>query len=575
MSIIRKHWLFFFVLALWGVIGTVAGAGTYITTDNTAPFNRSLGAYWLAIDTRMKANADAIAGGGTGEYSAASAAVAAYLTYAEATNNGTDTIKVTAPTSVASDRTVLYPDASGTVILSTLATNAPGVANSVTGGTNQLIFEGAAADNFEAIIDSADATADTIWRLPVAAAGTYGIMSSTLVTNALDIANSVTGGTGQLVFEGSSADSNEHIIQTANATSDVIWLLPVAAGTDNYAIMVSTLETNNPDLANSVSFASNQLIFEGAGVDAHENIIQSADATSDVIWFLPVSAGADSYAFMASTLVTNAPDIANSVSFASNQLIFEGSSANDFEAIIQATNPTADTIWLLPVAAADSYAIMGSTLETNAADIANSVTGSSNALHFEGATGANGFQLILTPTDPTADRTVTFSDASGTPVLSAGILNAAHSILFGNSTIIAEGSTAGDYETTLSFTDPTADNTLSIPDDSGGFMYAPGGKTTLNAGGAVVLTHSIIEWTTTGGDAGSLADGEKGQILTVVIVTDGGTGTITPSGNYTGWATVVLADDIDSVTFLYVDDTVGWIVLGTSGDGANAAAVTQ
>ncbi len=154
MATIRKHLTLYIFLALFSVIGGMAIAGTYITTDNTAPFNRSLGAYWLAIDTRMKANADAIAGGGTGSYSAATTTVAAKITFAEATNNGVSTVTVTAPTSLVSSKTITYPDASGTPMLSTLATNGAGVANSVTGGTNQLIFEGSDADTEEAIIQA-------------------------------------------------------------------------------------------------------------------------------------------------------------------------------------------------------------------------------------------------------------------------------------------------------------------------------------------------------------------------------------------------------------------------------------
>jgi hypothetical protein len=71
----------------------------------------------------------------------------------------------------------------------------------------------------------------------------------------------------------------------------------------------------------------------------------------------------------------------------------------------------------------------------------------------------------------------------------------------------------------------------------------------------------------TGADAEALtlADGMPGQILVVSLDTDGGgDGTLTPA-TATGWATVVFADVKDSVTFLYVDDTVGWIILGSKG----------
>lgn len=72
---------------------------------------------------------------------------------------------------------------------------------------------------------------------------------------------------------------------------------------------------------------------------------------------------------------------------------------------------------------------------------------------------------------------------------------------------------------------------------------------------------------TTGADAEALtlADGQRGQILQLDLETDGGgTGTLTPA-TATGWATVVFADAGDRATLLYVDDTVGWIILGLSG----------
>lgn len=56
--------------------------------------------------------------------------------------------------------------------------------------------------------------------------------------------------------------------------------------------------------------------------------------------------------------------------------------------------------------------LMLTALATNAPGVANSVTGISNGLAFEGATGGDGFQLMLAPTDPTADVTATFPNAS-------------------------------------------------------------------------------------------------------------------------------------------------------------------
>lgn len=82
----------------------------------------------------------------------------------------------------------------------------------------------------------------------------------------------------------------------------------------------------------------------------------------------------------------------------------------------------------------------------------------------------------------------------------------------------------------------------------------------------VPLTHPLL-LKTTGGDAEALtlADGVPGQTVTINIVTDGGgDATVTPA-TLTGFATVVLADAGDQVTFGYVNDTVGWIILAAHG----------
>ena len=83
---------------------------------------------------------------------------------------------------------------------------------------------------------------------------------------------------------------------------------------------------------------------------------------------------------------------------------------------------------------------------------------------------------------------------------------------------------------------------------------------------AIPVTHGIVQ-KTTGADAEALTleDGEPGQILVVNLDTDGGgDGTLTPVTK-TGWLTVVFADAGDQAIFMYVDDTIGWIIWSLSG----------
>lgn len=88
----------------------------------------------------------------------------------------------------------------------------------------------------------------------------------------------------------------------------------------------------------------------------------------------------------------------------------------------------------------------------------------------------------------------------------------------------------------------------------------------------IPVTHAYVA-KTTGADAEALtlADGEPSQILVVNLTTDGGgDGTLTPA-TATGWATIVFADAGDQAVLMYVDDTIGWIILGASGVAAPPA----
>jgi hypothetical protein len=87
------------------------------------------------------------------------------------------------------------------------------------------------------------------------------------------------------------------------------------------------------------------------------------------------------------------------------------------------------------------------------------------SITFEGAT-ADSYETILQVTDPTADRTITLPNVTGT-VITTGNLSDITNIGVFSSTITMEGSTANDFELTLSAGDPTADRTITFPDETG------------------------------------------------------------------------------------------------------------
>jgi hypothetical protein len=96
-------------------------------------------------------------------------------------------------------------------------------------------------------------------------------------------------------------------------------------------------------------------------------------------------------------------------------------------------------------------------------------------LVFEGTT-ANAFETTLTAGDPTADRTITLPDLTTTLVgqdttdtLTNKTLTSptVSGLTLSDSAIVVEGSTTDNFETTLSFVDPTEDRTIYVPNANG------------------------------------------------------------------------------------------------------------
>src|SRR6056300_788360 len=120
----------------------------------------------------------------------------------------------------------------------------------------------------------------------------------------------------------------------------------------------------------------------------------------------------------------------------------------------------------------------------------------SNTIIFEGSTD-DDFETILEVTDPTADRTITFQNASGTVAflsdVSGGGQPGAFTTLTIDNNIVFEGATADENELTLTVTDPTADRTVVIPDASGTIVLKDTTDTLTNK--SISLTNNTLTGT--------------------------------------------------------------------------------
>ena len=167
-----------------------------------------------------------------------------------------------------------------------------------------------------------------------------------------------------------------------------------------------------------------------------------------------------------------------------NAFVFEGATDDAYETTLTTVDPTADRTVSLPNATTtlvgqdttDTLTNKTLTAPTiNASTLTGIVTATgavfagASPLVFEGAT-ANSFETTFTITDPTADRTVTIQDASGTVAYLTDITGGGaseFSTVTVNTSVIFEGSTDDSNETTLVVTDPTADRTITLPNATG------------------------------------------------------------------------------------------------------------
>ncbi len=152
-----------------------------------------------------------------------------------------------------------------------------------------------------------------------------------------------------------------------------------------------------------------------------------------------------------------------------------------------------------------------------------------DSIIFEGAT-EDDYQTTLTVTDPTADRTITFPNATGTVALAENVAALSGATFTGNisvpTAITFEGATANDFETTIQVTDPTADRTITIPD----------------AGGTVALTSNIPSSTD------GLSEGSTNKYFTDERAQDA-IATAIAAGTHTN-ITITYDDDNNKFTFV-------------------------
>jgi hypothetical protein len=237
----------------------------------------------------------------------------------------------------------------------------------------------------------------------------------------------------------------------------------------------------------------NGLVVEGstATVNGHDILTEAlVDAKGDLLvasaadTVTRLAAGTNGYVLTANSGATNGLEWAAAPAVGSfeTSIVFEGTTANDFETTLLITDPTADRTITFPdlsgtvITTGDSGTVTSAMIENGtivnadisaSAEIAQSkISGlttdlgnkasSSDLTTHTGATeahGATGAVVGTTNSQTLTNKTLT------SPVVSGLTLS--------DSSIVIEGSSADDHETTLTVTNPTADRTITFPDVTG------------------------------------------------------------------------------------------------------------
>jgi len=190
------------------------------------------------------------------------------------------------------------------------------------------------------------------------------------------------------------------------------------------------------------------------------------------------------------------------------------------------------------------------TNKTLTSPIASGLALSDSSIVFEGAT-ANEFETTLTVTDPSADRTITLPNVDGT-VITTGNLSAITDAGVFTGSIVIEGTTDDQWETTIAVTDPTADRTWTVPNTSDTFAGTASTQT---------LTNKTIS-----GGSNTLSDIANASLTNSSITVNGNAVSL-------GGTVTLDADDLAEGTNLFytderVDDRVN--ALFTDGEGIDS-----
>jgi len=242
-----------------------------------------------------------------------------------------------------------------------------------------------------------------------------------------------------LIFEGSTADSFETTIAVTDPTADRTITLPNATGT--VALQEASIDLNGTELV----------------LDANGNTSITADTDDQIDIKI---AGADDFTFTANSfnvLTGSSIFVAGNIDMNGKELILD----DDGDTSIRAE--TDDTIEFKLVGDADII------FTTGVIEIKNSGSQSQLRLYCESSNAHYVALQAPAHADFSGNHTVTLPNAAATLATTALAETLTNKTLTNpaiSGSIIFEGATADSFETTFSVVDPTADRTITFPNET-------------------------------------------------------------------------------------------------------------
>ena len=340
--------------------------------------------------------------------------------------------------------------------------------------------------------------------------------------------------TGTMTFEGATDDAYETTWSMTDPTADRTYTFPDANGDVVLHDTAQTLTnktftspviaggtfsgsfTGTMDITGTVLSGASPFVFEGATDDAYETTLAITDPTADRVLTMPNATDTMIGKATTDTLTNKSIDLGNNT-LTGSLAEFNSALQSDSFATLAGSETLTNKTFTSPTIAGGTFS--GSF--TGTMDITATVLSAASPFVFEGATD-DGYETTWAFTDPTADRTITFQNATDTligkattdtltnktidlgsntltaslsefnsalqgdsfgtladtqtwtqktftsPTISAFTLGSStiSGVNIGANGIIFEGATADAYETTLTVVDPTADRVITIPNST-------------------------------------------------------------------------------------------------------------